>query len=322
MPYPSRKSIVMISTMHKIDLNRMDLNLLSVFLVLMQERSVTRAARRLSLGQPAVSHALARLRSALGDDLFIRHGRVMEPTPRAAALFNDIGPSLQKIETSLRATGAFDPMTSRPVFRVGMSDDVLLAFLPRITSELFNQIPGATVVVLATDYLRAADMLDRGDVSMVMGYLVKLPSAAKVRRLRTVRYKVLRGSRHAGRLTLKNYCQHNHAIVTFAGDLKGYVDESLEGIGASRTIVLSLPQFASLPQILQASDLLVTVPDYVADTLTAGSRLHAEPLPFKSPTFGLSMAWRAAVDSDPAERLLREIIAQAVRTGRVDQPRK
>jgi LysR family transcriptional activator of mexEF-oprN operon len=183
----------------------------------------------------------------------------------------------------------------------------------RITNELLRRIPGAALIVLATDYHRASGMLDRGEVSMVLGYLVKLPSVAKVRRLRTVRYLVLRRGPQTDRLTLRNYCNRKHAIVTFAGDLKGYIDESLEELKASRTIVLSLPQFASIPKIIQASDLVVTVPDYVADTLIDGDGLVAEKLPFNSPTFSLSMAWRAAVDNDPAERLLRDIIAQAIR---------
>lgn len=297
----------------------MDLNLLAAFVVLMQERSVTRAARRLSLGQPAVSQILARLRSALGDELFVRNGRTMEPTPRATQLLHDIGPSLETIEASLRSGHAFDPRATRKVIRVGMTDDIMLAFLPRIASEFAATMPGASLVVLCTDYFRAADMLDRGDVSLVMGYLEKLPSTAKVKRLRTVRYKVLRGGRRKGRakparLTLKSYAGHRHAIVTFAGDLKGYIDESLEALGVSRHVVLSLPQFASLPHILQSVDVLVTVPDYVAETLSVGGWVQAEPLPFKSPLFDLSMAWRAAVNNDPAERMFRDIVDRVVRT--------
>jgi LysR family transcriptional regulator, mexEF-oprN operon transcriptional activator len=289
-----------------------DLNLLSTFVTLMQERSVSRAARRLSIGQPAMSHALARLRRAFDDDLFIRQGRQMEPTPRACQLLADIEPSLQHIELSVRASRGFDPQSSRPTFRVGLSDDILLSFLPRITEELMSRLPGASLIVRSTDYIRAGDMLDRNEVSTVIGYLDRLPANARVKRLRTIRYKVLSARSQPRHLTLDAYCSHRHAIVTFAGDLKGYIDEALAEMGAQRRIVLSLPQFAGLPAMIRAGGVLVTVPDFVAETLAAGGVI-ARPLPFKSPTCGLSMAWRATVDSDPAEKVLRDIIAHVIR---------
>ena len=127
--------------MNRNDLRRVDLNLLIVFETLMHERSVTRAAEKLFLGQPAISAALSRLRGLFDDPLFVRTGRSMEPSARAVEIFALLSPALDSISTAVSRAADFDPATSTAVFRIGLSDDVEFALLPQLLKRLRAEAP-------------------------------------------------------------------------------------------------------------------------------------------------------------------------------------
>lgn len=298
--------------MREIDLYRLDLNLLTVFALVMRERSLTRAARRLAVGQPAVSHALARLRSELGDALFVRSGRTMEPTAWARAFHAEIAPALDRIERSLLGSQAFDPATTERTFSIGMSDDLQMAFLPQLMAAVTGRMPRARLVVRQTDYTRAAAMLEGRDVSMVVGYLDKLPAAARLRTIRQVGYGIVMDSGQADVSSLAEYCARRHALVTFVGDLTGYVDEPLQALGAARDVAISLSNFAVAPFILRGSALIATVPHYLAVALAAQPGLKMGRLPFASPEFDISIAWSPITDGDPGEKLIRDLVVGIV----------
>ena len=138
--------------MNRNDLRRVDLNLLIVFETLMHERSVTRAAEKLFLGQPAISAALSRLRGLFDDPLFVRTGRSMEPSARAVEIFALLSPALDSISTAVSRASEFDPATSTAVFRIGLSDDVEFALLPLLLKRLRAEAPGIVPVVAAARY--------------------------------------------------------------------------------------------------------------------------------------------------------------------------
>lgn len=293
------------------DLSRIDLNLLPVFAALMQERHVSRAAQRLHVGQPAVSYALARLRTLTGDTLFVRQGRSMEPTPRALALMEGLRPALEQIEATLRAQSEFNGETDRPVFRIGLTDDLQIFILPRLLRLLRTEVPHARLIVSTVSHRVAMRQLQEGRIDTVMAYLQDLPADAKVRQLGPTRYVVLRADHHAQPLTLDEFCARPHALVTFAEDLRGFVDDALESLGRQRHVAISIPQFGSLPAVLAGTDLLATVPAYLADALCSQGGLRQAPLPFKSPEYAVSMCWRAAVDKDGAQVWLRDALHRA-----------
>ena len=298
--------------MSKNDIYAIDLNLLGVFHLLMQERSVTATARRLRLGQPAVSRSLAHLRESLHDPLFVRAGRLLEPTPRAQALHSELMPALEQIEQALRATDSFTPETTEHVFQVGMSDDVQLSFLPAISKRLMVEMPWSRMIVQNTDYLRAGQSLENGTASTVIGYLEKLPANAKVKKLARIGYRALSCETNKTPTDLEHYCARPHVLVTFAGDLIGYVDETLTRQGLERDIVLSVSTFSILPFVLQETNLVATVPQHVSHALARSQTLRSEDLPFSSPEFDLTMAWRLTADRDPAEEVFRQIVQDVV----------
>ena len=295
-------------SMNRNDLRRVDLNLLIVFETLMHERSVTRAAEKLFLGQPAISAALARLRSLFDDPLFVRTGRSMEPTARANEIFALLSPALDSISTAVSRATDFDPATSNQVFRIGLSDDVEFALLPPLLRRLRAEAPGVVLVVRRANYLLMPGLLASGEISVGVGYTEELPANAKRKVLRRSKPKLLRADSVPGAISLDDFCARPHALVSFAGDLTGFIDEELEKLERKRRVVLAVPQFNGLGTLLAGTDIVATVPDYTAAALTAAGGLRAEELPLPSRTFELHMAWRGAQDNDPAERWLRSRI--------------
>ncbi len=291
--------------MNRTDLRRVDFHLLIVFETLMHERSVTRAAEKLFLGQPAISAALSRLRTLFDDPLFVRTGRHMEPTARAEEIFKHLAPALDSISTALSTTSDFDPATSDAVFRIGMSDDVEFALLPALLRQLRLEAPGVVLIIRRANYLLMPELLNAGEISVGVSYVANLPANAKCKPLRRSWPRVLRADDAPDPLTLEAYCTRPHALVSFAGDLDGYVDNTLNAMDRRRHVVLAVPQFNGLGTLLADTDIIATVPDYTVEGLTASGRVYANALPFTGPSFDLSMAWRGAQDNDPAERWLR-----------------
>ncbi|WP_231387791.1 LysR family transcriptional regulator [Pseudomonas nitroreducens] len=298
--------------MNRNDLRKVDLNLLIVFETLMHERSVTRAAEKLFLGQPAISAALARLRGLFDDPLFVRTGRSMEPTARAQEIFGHLSPALDSISTALSRAADFDPATSKAVFRIGLSDDVEFGLLPPLLRRLRSEAPGITLVVRRANYLLMPQLLSSGEISVGVSYTDELPANAKRKTLRRSTWKILRADSIPGALTLDDYCARPHALVSYAGDLDGFVDQTLAEMDRKRQVVLAVPQFVGLAQLLAGTDIIATVPEYVALALTAAGGLRAEEPPFPTRLAELSMVWRGAQDQDPAERWLRSRITMFV----------
>ena len=141
-----------------------------------------------------------------------------------------------------------------------------------------------------------------------LGYTEELPANAKRKVLRRSKPKLLRADSVPGAISLDDFCARPHALVSFAGDLTGFIDEELEKLERKRRVVLAVPQFNGLGTLLAGTDIVATVPDYTAAALTAAGGLRAEDLPLPSRTFELHMAWRGAQDNDPAERWLRSRI--------------
>ncbi|GGJ86112.1 LysR family transcriptional regulator [Pseudomonas matsuisoli] len=295
--------------MNRNDLRRLDLNLLIVFETLMHERSVTRAAEKLFLGQPAISAALARLRSLFDDPLFVRTGRTMEPTTRAQEIFVLLVPALDSISTAVSRASEFDPSTSKQVFRIGLSDEVEFSLLPSLLRRLRVEAPGVVLVVRRANYLLMPGLLTSGEISVGVSYTDELPANAKRKTLRRSRPKVMRADSIPGPLSMDDFCNRPHAMVSYAGDLNGFMDEELSALGKTRHVVLAVPQFNGLNSLIAGTDIVATVPDFAADTLAAAGGLRVEPLPFETGrAFELSMVWRGAQDNDPAERWLRSRI--------------
>ncbi|MDB6145221.1 MAG: LysR family transcriptional regulator [Pseudomonas sp.] len=292
--------------MNRNELRKADINLMVVFETLMQERNVTRAAEKLFLGQPTISAALNRLRALLNDPLFIRVGHRMEPTTRALEIIEHLSPALDAMSTALSLTRDFDPAHSTMTFRIGLSDDVEFSLLPAMLRSIRVEAPSIVIVVKHVDHWNISDLLTSGEITVGVSRTDDLPANAKRKLLRRIHPHVLRGDGSKAPLTLDEYCSRPHVVVSHTANISSFSDEWLRAIGRKRHVVLSIPQYSTLPALMAGTDLLANLPDHTAMAMAAASSVVTnEPLPFVTPTLDLSMVWLGISDTDPSERWLR-----------------
>lgn len=291
--------------MNRNDLRRADINLLVVFESMMHERNVTRVGEKLFLGQPTISSALSRLRLMFNDPLFIRSGRLMEPTSRAEEIFSNLAPALDGIAAALGRCQSFDPVTSDATFHIGLSDDVEYAFLPALLRRLRIEAPNMTLVVRRADHWQMPQLLASGEVSVGISHTLDLPANARRKSLRSSRPMLLRADSHRGELGLDEFCRRPHAVVSSMGNVIEEADRALDHLGRHRKVVLTVPQFSALPVLLANSDMIAIVPDYIARSMALIDGLSAECAPLDLPLQELTMVWRGATHNDPGERWLR-----------------
>ncbi|WP_397453343.1 LysR family transcriptional regulator [Pseudomonas sp. NA-150] len=296
--------------MNRNDLRRLDMNLLVIFEALMFERNLTRVAEKLFMGQPAVSAALGRLRDLFDDPLLIRNGRVMEPTARALSILKELQPAMDTISGAVSRAKDFDPASSCDLFRLGLSDDAEFGLFPPLLNKLREEAPNIIIVVRRTNFLLLPAMLASGEISVGVSYTTDLPANAKRKKLRSIGVKVLRGDSRPGPLTLDDFCERPHALVSFSGDLSGNIDLDLARVGRARRVVLAVPQFSGLRALLKGTDMVAAVPDYAACALVEDCALRADDPPFPIDESELSMVWSGVHDNDPAERWLRSRISE------------
>lgn len=291
--------------MNRNDLRRADINLLVVFETMMHERNVTRVSEKLFLGQPTISSALARLRLMFDDPLFIRSGRLMEPTSRAREIFSNLSPALDGIAAALSHCQAFEPATSEATFHIGLCDDVEYALLPELLRRLRVEAPGTTLVVRRADQWQVSQLLASGEISLGISPTLELPANARRKTLRPIRPMLLRADSQPGELTLDEFCRRPHAVVSSMGNVIDDSDRALCLMGRQRRVVLTVPQFSALPMLLAQSDMIAIVPDYVAQAMAVVTGMRAQAAPICLPQHELSMVWRGASHNDPGERWLR-----------------
>jgi len=268
--------------MQKNNLLAIDLNLLTVFEALMAERQVTRAAERLRLTQPAVSHALGRLRLLFDDPLLKRGPGGMEPTPKALTVAPAVSAALGQIRGLLAPVEAFVPERSDRRFVLGMSDYAAFTLAPRLLPELRRAAPKATLVIRHAGRAQAFAMVERGEVELIVGnfphpppYLSgeALAEDALVCAARRGHPALKRGFDLAG------YLAADHLNVSLRGEAGGSVDEALAALGHRRRVVATVGHFLVVPFLLATSDLIATEPRRVMQRLapSLGLSLRAPP---------------------------------------------
>lgn len=298
-------------------LTAMDLNLLVVLDVLLAERSVTRAGKRLGLSQPAVSNALGRLREALGDPLLVRTPQGMVPTPRALALEQPLRDALARIDLALGDTpDAFQPALSRRTFSLAATDYVQLVVLPPLLARLQIEAPGVVLAVQALPSGSPWDPLELGGVDLVLTGAAA--PHARLHRRALFRDRVVcmlrRGHPALGRkLTLERYLALSHVEV-LAATTRGWADEVLAQLGHTRRIVATVPHFLVAPFLLASTDCCFTLAERIAGPVAAILPLEVIPLPFAMPTLTVWAYWSERMHVDPGHRWLRRVAGEVAAT--------
>lgn len=301
--------------MQHFDIAQMDLNLLVVLDVLLQERNVTRAAKRLGRTQSATSHALGRLRDQLDDPILVRVGGQMRPTPRAERLGPEVARVLGTITRVLSdATTQFDPSTTERTFVIRAPDFVTLA-LPTMLARMEVEAPHASVEIVGagTDMLR--DVADgRCDLAVAPA---RIPAVDGVRRTRIAKlgWSVFARKGHPAAATWgkRAWARYPHIRVRTSSGTTGPVDDGAQAEQLQRQSGPVLPHFLLAPPVLAATDMLMTVPTAVLADVAPRFGLVALRCPIRLPAIELALHWSAALERDPALLWLRALAEDALR---------
>lgn len=284
------------------NLRRIDLNLLGVFDAIYETRSVTLAAERFGITQPAMSNALSRLREVCGDALFVPTAKGMQPTPYASEIAGAIREALQGVHTILGHRKSFDPSSSDRTFRFHMTDMGQTYFLPLLLQHLHKTAPRLRLEAETLPLESISDALAAGRIDFAVGRLPKFSArGAKSEVLFADHYDVLMRAGHpaGGKgLTRKTFLDASHAIVSSASGGHKVLEETLIKLNAR--IVLRVTNFMVIPMILPRTDAIVTVPAGLAAELTKTEIFERHPLPIDIPAFEVSIFWHERFDADPA----------------------
>jgi LysR family transcriptional activator of mexEF-oprN operon len=282
----------------------LDLNLLRVFAVVADSGSVTTAASRLYLTQPAVSAALRRLTTAIGAPLFVRRGRGLALTSRGERLRATLRPHLQALVDAALGAAEFDPRTSDRTLRIGLSDAAEISFLPALLRVLEREAPRMRVIAVPVQFRTVGAALEQG-LDAAITVADDLPSTIRRRALYHGTFVCLFDPRHAKlrKLTDAEYFARDHVIVSYNADLRGVVEDTLH---KQRRIRLSVPSFANLGMLIRGTSLLATVPERVAQNIrSAHPELRTLPLPFRFGGGTVELLWPSTADDDEPGKFLR-----------------
>jgi DNA-binding transcriptional LysR family regulator len=297
-------------------LRGLDLNLLLVLEAALRTRHVTRAARELGLSQSAASHALARLRAALGDELLVRTPRGMVRTARAEALADPLAEALAALGRALAGPEPFDPARATRTFRLGCADYAQLVLLPPLMRRLATEAPGVSLFVMPAAQAEATHAaLAAGELDLSLGPTIPgAPTGGVHRRhlLDETFVCVVRGGHPvlAEGLTLERFLDLDHGFIAPRGAPGGAVDRELAARGRSRRVALTVPHFLVMPHVVASTDLVATVARRVAELVAGplGLCLLEPPLPI--PGFQLGVEWHERAHRDPAHAWLRRCLAE------------
>lgn len=301
------------------NLSRLDLNLLVAFDALLTERSVTRAATRIGLGQSAMSHNLARLRTLFGDELFTRSAEGMRPTPRAMALADPVRLSLAQIQSTVLQREVFEPATADRVFRIGLADSIEVAVIPSLIERLQSSAPGVSLRLRSTSRMSILEELDTGSLDLGIGVFNQGQTHHKRRQLYTESFLCLFSPEQLDLtppISLQNFLRWPHILTSLSHDAHGAVDEALAKNKLKRSIVMTTPGFLAVPFIVRRSRVITTMPSRLARYFSDAFGLVTSPVPVDLPSFTISLLWHASFDHDPGHMWLRQTVAGLAREDR------
>ncbi len=296
------------------DINRIDLNLLVVLEAIYTEGGLTRAGERLNVTQPAVSHALNRLRSLLDDPLFTREGHRMVPTPFMRSLIGPLQQSLQSLQNTLNEAKRFDPGSAAKHFTLGCRDILESRVLPQLMRVLPLEAPGVDVVTARLERRAAVADLLSGRLDAIADSI--LPDSPDIRHVPVASDRlavVARRDHPALRdgLSLEIYLAQEHILVSSRRSGSGVVEYELGRRGLRRRVRLRCQHYFAAARVVSESDLLLTMPERVAHIINREQGNQVLPFPLEVPPQPIYLYWHVSVDSDPASRWFRGKLIEA-----------
>jgi DNA-binding transcriptional LysR family regulator len=306
------------------NIDRIDLNLLRVFNIVYEERNLQRASRRLNLSHSAISHALGRLREALGDELFVRTAGGMQPTARAQAMASPLRHALQQIGGAL-GNEPFAPATAQRDFVIAATDYVTLLLLDRLSARLQELAPQANLVIRPSTRIDLAGQLDLGRIDVAIGVFADIPPRFGAMPLwtQTDTLSMRPGHPLAGHIvTSEDLASYPLIAVSLGGAEEGAVDGFLSERGLAREsdmfdraalpetarLRMLVPHSLAVPSLLRSSDMLAVLPSSLSRMFAEREGLPSAPLPYPVRSRQMQAIWHSRSDGDPALAWLRSQI--------------
>ncbi len=293
-----------------IDFQQLDLNLFRVFDAVLRTGSVTEAATKLHLTQPAVSNAIARLREQLDDPLFLRSGRRIVPTPYARQIADEVSQALSHLEEATQRGGGFDPLTSKRHFTLGMAIMLEATVLPMLVAALVDKAPLLDLTTVQID-----SKFEQGLRSAAVDIVIDLPKSTspdiRERSLAAVPLCVVMRKNHPltkKALTVARWAKARHVVVQPHEDQSLLGDLELKRLGLERHVAVTCQHYYAACQVAAVSDLLVTLPRHYAKVAQATLPLTICPMPMPVPPIDVAMYWHRSADKDTGHAWLRALL--------------
>ncbi len=296
-----------------IEPHTIDLNLLSVFQEVYRERQISAAARRLGLSQSAVSNALARLRRAFGDELFVRTAAGMQPTPLATQMAEPIGVAMAQVALALNQRSRFDAATSSRRFVLAMTDVGEIYFMPPLIERCRALAPLVEISSVRAGALALKEDMEGGRVDLAIGPFEDISEALYQRQLFRQPYVTMFRKGHPlgkGTPTLERFLRAGHVLVASNEGPYDRINALLERAGVGPSVRFRVPHFTSVPYIVGSSDLVVTVPQKLAERAQAPFGLEWMVPPVELPPLQTNVFWHRRYNQDPGNQWLRGLLAE------------
>lgn len=302
----------------RVNLNNLDFNLLRVLDVLIAERNVTRSAEVLRRSQPAVSNALRRLRTLLGDDLLVRgpHGLIL--TPRAEAIRQPLREAMTQIEKCLDKERQFNPALATGTLRLSAPDRLSLAVVPALTERLRRFAPNMSLQIVTADRKRAMDFLDEDYTDVALAWHDQKPPNLKTERLHDEKlFCVFRRehplARARKRFDIAAVLSFPHVVVSATGAKTAIFDELLSRHDLQRHPLVSVSNFTAVPHLLSHSDMIGVFTELASGVFVKSFGLVKRPVPLNVGTITTSLVWHARNDRDAKHAWFRRQIKEVYR---------
>ncbi|TFV93891.1 LysR family transcriptional regulator [Oxalobacteraceae bacterium OM1] len=289
-----------------------DLNLLVVFQEMFRHRHVSTVAKHLGLSQPTVSNALARLRRTFNDELFVRTPHGMLPTPYAEELAEPVSYALENVRQALNRSERFDPTTSTRQFVIAMTDVGELHFMPSLVERCSKAAPQVRISAVRLSSINWQEEIGAGRIDLAVGAFTEVPESLYQRRLFSQSYVTMfrRGHPFAGKaVSLAEFLKAQHLLVASQESPYDQINQRLERAGVGKASQFRVPHFTSVPYIVSTTDLVVTVPEKLAQRAAGAFGLAYIRPPLRLPVLRTHIFWHRRFNQDSGNQWLRELIA-------------
>lgn len=295
---------------------KMDIRQLQVFHEIYREKSVSKAAENLQMGQPGVSIELNKLRKRFNDSLFVRVGNSMQATAVAESLAGHITDLLEKWKRIAEFSEAFDPFVSTRRFTISMMDISHIEILPTLIAYLHANAPKIALDIVPITP-ETPEQMSNGIVDLAIGFVPQLKAGFYQQTLFRQRYECLVSSSHPriqGQLSLEDFKREGHVVFYHQGTGHSILEQQIRRLGIQRNIYIQLSSFLGLGLLIEKSELITSIPTRLGKMFARNPNLCSYALPFESPRYAIKQHWHARFHQDAGSRWLRKIIYEFFNT--------